>query len=98
MRRATGSIVLNIAEGAGEFSKLEKARFYRMARRSALELSGALDVVERFAGIERTALQPLDSLLDEIAAMLTTIVKRLKDEVQKSREIVRERKASRSRS
>jgi four helix bundle protein len=35
--RAATSIVLNIAEGAGEFSKDEKQRFYRIARRSATE-------------------------------------------------------------
>jgi hypothetical protein len=33
--RAGTSIVFNIAEGAGEFSAADKARFYRMARRSA---------------------------------------------------------------
>ena len=37
LRRACTSIVLNIAEGAGEFSTDEKARFYRMARRSATD-------------------------------------------------------------
>jgi len=31
---AASSVVANIAEGAGEFSGKEKARFYRMARRS----------------------------------------------------------------
>lgn len=35
--RAGSSITLNIAEGGGEFSKNEKIRFYRMARRSATE-------------------------------------------------------------
>ena len=35
LRRAATSIVLNIAEGAGEFSPKDKARFYRMAKRSA---------------------------------------------------------------
>jgi four helix bundle protein len=32
--RASISIPLNIAEGAGELARREKARFYRMARRS----------------------------------------------------------------
>ena len=35
LRRAVASIPLNIAEGAGEFAPADKARFYRMARRSA---------------------------------------------------------------
>src|SRR5690349_9459074 len=35
LRRASLSIQANIAEGAGEFSPADKARFYRMALRSA---------------------------------------------------------------
>ena len=35
--RAASSISFNIAEGAGEFASDEKARFYRMARRSGTE-------------------------------------------------------------
>ena len=45
LRRAATSIPLNIAEGAGEFAPKEKARFYRMARRSATESAATLDVV-----------------------------------------------------
>jgi four helix bundle protein len=37
LQRAANSIALNIAEGAGEFVPAEKARFYRMAKRSATE-------------------------------------------------------------
>jgi four helix bundle protein len=77
LRRAAASIALNIAEGAGEYSRADKARFYRMARRSAFELSAALDIVERYVGIPRRELDPTDSLLDEIAAMLTTMTKKL---------------------
>ena len=77
LRRAAASIVLNIAEGAGEYSKAEKAKFYRYARRSAFELSAALDVAEQYVGMTRSELDPLDSLLDEIAAIMTTMVKNL---------------------
>src|SRR4030095_6715972 len=44
LRRAATSVTLNIAEGAGEFAPADKARFYRMARRSATECSAVLDV------------------------------------------------------
>ena len=44
LRRAAISIPLNIAEGAGEFSPADKARFYRMALRSSTECAAILDV------------------------------------------------------
>ena len=50
LQRAGLSISLNIAEGAGEYFVDEKARFYRMAKRSATECAGILDVSTITAG------------------------------------------------
>ena len=72
LRRASSSIPLNIAEGAGEFSPADKARFYRIARRSAAECSAILDVLGRTVGPVDPRLQ---QELREIAAMLTAMVK-----------------------
>ena len=47
LQRAATSVPLNVAEGAGEHSKRDKARFYRMARRSATECAAILDRSER---------------------------------------------------
>jgi len=47
LQRAATSIPLNVAEGAGEFSPAEKARFYRIARRSATECAAILDVCRK---------------------------------------------------
>jgi four helix bundle protein len=44
LRRAASSIVLNIAEGAGEYRPVDKARFYRIALRSATECAAIFDV------------------------------------------------------
>jgi len=44
---AASSVVANIAEGAGEFSGKEKARFYRMARRSAIEIAARGEIAAR---------------------------------------------------
>ena len=45
--RASLSIVLNLAEGAGKHSKLDKHRYYLTARGSATESAALLDVCLR---------------------------------------------------
>jgi four helix bundle protein len=52
LQRAALSIPLNIVEGAGEYAIDEKARFYRMAKRSATECAGVLDVCQRLRLVE----------------------------------------------
>ncbi|MGQ0534446.1 MAG: four helix bundle protein [Methanobacteriota archaeon] len=75
--RASASMPLNIAEGAGEFSPADKARFYRIARRSASECTAILDVLERRTpgiGGEKTRRK-----LGELSAILTAMVKTMED-------------------
>ncbi len=55
--RASASIVLNIAGGAGEFAKREKARFYRIARRSATEFAEILDILRELELVEQAKLE-----------------------------------------
>lgn len=43
--RASTSIVLNIAEGNGNFSIKDRARFFEIAYGSATECAGCLDVI-----------------------------------------------------
>jgi four helix bundle protein len=73
--RAAASICLNIAEGAGEFSPADKARFYRMARRSAAECAALLDVARRTGLIRSTLLASGRDILVEIVSMLTTMAR-----------------------
>ena len=47
LQRAALSVPLNVAEGAGEYAVDEKVRFYRMAKRSATECAGILDVCRK---------------------------------------------------
>jgi len=78
LRRASTSISLNIAEGAGEFSKADKARFYRIARRSSTECSAILDVCRVLQLTDEQKLFQGRELLVRIVAMLTSMVLRLK--------------------
>ena len=71
IQRAATSIPLNIAEGAGEYSRRDKARFYRFALRSATESTALLDVCRRLKLGENA--HPIEgrALLLRIVSMLT---------------------------
>jgi four helix bundle protein len=74
LQRAATSIPLNIAEGAGEYSRKDKARFYRMSLRSATECAALLDVCRRLRVLEEQLFFAGRDLLIRIVAMLTKMV------------------------
>jgi four helix bundle protein len=75
INRAVSSIVANTAEGAGEFSPKEKARFYRMARRSAIEVAAWLDIIARRKEAPPPMIDHALSLLEPVVAMLVRLIK-----------------------
>jgi len=77
LRRAGSSIALNIAEGAGEYAPTEKARFYRMAKRSATECSSILDILQHLQLIDEGLFSRARELLVRVVAMLIKMVQRL---------------------
>ena len=74
LERACTSITFNIAEGAGEFASLEKARFYRIARRSATECAAILDVCRIRKLVDEARLDAGRQLLLRSVAMLTRMI------------------------
>jgi four helix bundle protein len=74
--RASTSITLNIAEGAGEFSNSEKARFYRYAKRSATECAAILDVCKNLRLTEEEHYDKGQEMLDRVFAMLVRMTRR----------------------
>ncbi len=76
LHRAAASIALNVAEGAGEFSRAEKVRFYRMARRSATESAAAVDLFVRMRAIKPAAAEVARDLLYQIVSILVVMCKR----------------------
>ena len=80
LQRAATSVPLNIAEGAGEFMPAEKARFYRMARRSATESAAVLDVCRRLGLVEDERYLTGRDLLLEVVAMLVRMIRNLGEE------------------
>jgi four helix bundle protein len=73
-RRASLSIPLNIAEGGGEFSPKEKARFYRIAKRSATEMSAVLDHLVDLTLLPQSATHDCRRLVRRIVAALTKLI------------------------
>ena len=70
-QRAGTSVPLNIAEGSGEYSPAEKARLYRMARRSATECAGIFDICRRLRLVQESQYVKGRELLIRIVSMLT---------------------------
>lgn len=76
LQRAALSIPLNISEGAGEYAIDEKARFYRMAKRSATECAGVLDVCQRLQLVEEKRYIKGRELLISIVSMLVKMAQK----------------------
>ena len=75
--RSATSITLNIAEGAGEHSRRDKARFYRIARRSATESAATLDILAVLGHVSPEQIAAPKTQLPEIAALLTAMARNL---------------------
>lgn len=74
LRRASDSIVNNVAEGAGEFQPAEKARFYRIALRSCTECAAVLHTCQRRELADLDAVDEARKLLKRVVEMLTRLV------------------------
>ena len=74
LRRASDSIVNNVAEGAGEFQPAEKARFYRIALRSCTESAATLHTCQRRKLGDLDALEDARKLLKRVVEMLTRLI------------------------
>jgi four helix bundle protein len=75
VRRASLSIPLNIAEGAGCDSDAEFARFLDMALRSCYESNVALQIGERLGYCLPSESKKLCDAAEEISRMLTGLIK-----------------------
>jgi len=74
--RASQSIPLNIAEGNGKRSLKDRARFFDIARGSALECAAIQDVLVVSGGIDAAIIVPSKAKLKRIVAMLTRLAMR----------------------
>ncbi len=79
-RRAATSIALNIAEGSGASSDAEFTRFLEMARRSDYEVMTSLEIAVRLGYCTQPTIAKMADEANEIAAMLTGLIKHLANE------------------
>ena len=80
LSRAALSIVNNISEGAGKFSKPDKSRFYCIAIGSATESAAMLDVCLRRDLIAAAPNHQGKALLERIVAMLIKLCRSMRDQ------------------
>jgi four helix bundle protein len=75
--RASVSIALNIAEGAGRFSPPDKARFYAIARGSATECGAVVDLLLARSLVAGPRHREARILIVRIVQMLTRLIARM---------------------
>jgi len=75
LRRASLSIVLNIADGAGQRSRAQTRHLYAIARGSAMESAAILDVLRSLGVASATEARTARALSVRIVQMLTSSVR-----------------------
>lgn len=71
LRRASMSVPLNIAEGAGKSSPSDRRKFYEVSRASAQECAAIFDTLQVMDAVERQRYEQGKNLLRRIVSMIT---------------------------
>ena len=74
--RASSSIILNTAEGAGRWGAADKRHFYLIARGSAFETAAALTLLRAESALTAAQYATAKQLAIRVMAMLTNLAKR----------------------
>lgn len=69
--------MLNIAEGAGKYSKPDKRRYYLTGAGSATEAAAVLDICVRLALIDQKPYDQGKGILDRVVSMLVKLASAL---------------------
>jgi four helix bundle protein len=77
LRRASFSIMLNIAEGSGRFTNADKRNFYIIARGSAFECVAIYDYLKDIEIISENQFKSFYDELDILSRMLFSMEKNL---------------------
>lgn len=74
LRRASLSVVLNIAEGTSRFSKADKRNFYVISRGSAFECVAVFDVLKEETILTEEEFKQFYGKADELSRMLFRMI------------------------
>jgi four helix bundle protein len=77
LSRASFSVILNIAEGSGRFSKKDRKNFFVITRSSVFECVAILDVLRDNVVIDQLEYDELETKADELSRILYTMIKNL---------------------
>jgi four helix bundle protein len=78
IRRASLSVLLNIAEGSSKRSAQDRVRFYEIARASLVEVDAALDVCEALGFISKATCSDLGVSMNSCFALLSNLIVKTK--------------------
>ena len=79
--RASFSIILNLAEGSGRFSKPDRRNFYIVARSSVFECVAIVDVLKDERAVDEIAFRGFYNDADELSRILFAMIKNLEKKV-----------------
>jgi len=74
LKRASISIVINIAEGSGKFSKVDKRNFYTIARGSSYECVSLFEIIFEEKQIGEDLYQEFYKKLEILSKMLLGLI------------------------
>lgn len=77
LRRASFSVVLNLAEGSGRFSKPDRRNFFVISRSSVFECVAILDILKDEDAIAMPLFQSFHQKADELSRILYAMIKNL---------------------
>ena len=77
LRRASFSIMLNIAEGTSRFINKDRKNFFVIARGSAFECVAILEYLHETEGISQQVFIDCEQRLEEMSKMLFGLIKNL---------------------
>ncbi|PZF70803.1 four helix bundle protein [Taibaiella soli] len=75
IRRASLSVVLNIAEGCSRKSEIERKRFFEISRGSLIEIDAALDTASELGYFDAKNCEVLGELMNKVFGMLSKMLR-----------------------